>query len=268
MKTILVPVDFSHLSETAKKIAARIAEKTSAKIHFLHSEEEVTVGENGHKSETMLKMDSFSKGIKKTMVETFITDGAPYDDIINHCTEYKIDLLIMCPDKKKSNHSSYTTYTTLRVMRLANVPVLFLPPEADENLEIKNILFATDFCFTQDHKENILDAFEELASIAKLLGAEIELFYVKEPEKDVNLKFIKKNMKEFKELNKGIEVKFSIKENMDYVKEILEYAESSKKDAIAIIGHGSGNYYSELKKSNAESIIINANIPVFLFRVS
>jgi nucleotide-binding universal stress UspA family protein len=262
MKKILVPVDFSEASEIAVKTASAIADKTGAEIHLLHVTEEVVAGDESNNFKQQLQ--KFRSEIKGVRAQTFVTDGVPYDDVVSHAEEHHIDLIILCSDGTASYHSSYTASNILRITRPATCPVLIVPKQ-QRDLGFSKIVFVSDFTFEYDYREKVLDICCRLKSLTKDLSPEIDLLFIVtencDEEKIIGC------MEDFgkecglKDIGMKIEKAGSVEEGA------RNYAEKSGADIIAMIGHGSGNYYTQLRTSISEKIIEKAEIPVMIFRI-
>src|SRR4030042_4401354 len=173
IKKILVPVDYSECSDFACRYAAKIACKLGGQIRFLHAyytpsfdlielsgtvqiqsqlKEEVTVNLEKTERETA---EQFISAFKKQITECDpqnleisydVFPGIPEEEIINYCSHYKPDLVIMGThgkDKAKTIMGSVTE-TIIRHLRF---PVLAVPEKysfiGEKN--IKNLMYVTEF---------------------------------------------------------------------------------------------------------------------------
>ncbi|MBA3900337.1 MAG: universal stress protein [Bacteroidetes bacterium] len=260
MKNILVPIDFSEYSKTASAIAEKIAKVTGAEIHYLHTNESKNEHEKLHE-----KLNSFAPQSKEIKSKAFITDGVPFDDIINHSEEFESDLIIICSSGMESYHSSYATTNVLKITRLANCPVLIIPPNIKE-INLDKILFVNDFTYEIDYKEQVERVFQTLVELTKDFKPEINLLYVKQngiPEEK-----LEKCMIDFAESFDGMEIGSNIKESESVEDGAIGFAKETGADAICMIGHGSGNYFTELRVSVSEKVIEKADVPVILIKVT
>lgn len=266
MKNILVPIDFTESSESAKAIAIKIAKQTGAEIHYLHSSETVSVvreGNEEHQLEERLK--SFASGPKNVKVETFVTDGVPFDDIITHSEDFESGLIILCTDGSKTYHSNFSASNVLRVTRLASCPVLIVP-HSQKEVNFEKIVFASDFTYEFDYKEQVEKVFNNMLGLTSSFSPEINLLYVKmngEPEDKV-----KKCMEDFSGAFADVNIKSNIIRSKSVENGILGFSKEHGAGVVCMIGHGSGNYYTQLRTSISEKLIAKTDVPVLIIRVS
>jgi nucleotide-binding universal stress UspA family protein len=262
MRKVLVPVKLSKTLEAAKNAAVFVADKTGAEIHFLYVAEEQ---DNGNKNIlNREKLEKLASQIKDISTKTFITEGVPYDDIISHTEEEKIDLIIFCSDGTSGYHESYTAGNLLRVTRLSGCPVLIVPQDYDFK-SLNKIIFASDFTFETDYREKVLEVCKALKKLTQAFDPHIDLLFI--DTENCNHQKILSCMEEFGGACEIYGVGFKI-EKADTVDEgIVSFTKRNKSDAIAIIGHGSGSYYTQLRTSISEKLIEKAKVPVIIFRL-
>jgi nucleotide-binding universal stress UspA family protein len=264
MKKILVPIDFSESSEIAVKIAKELADLTGAEIDFIHVLETVPSEKEKYAEDPNQKLQSFilNKGIED--FKSFVTEGIPFDDVIMHCEEHQTDLIVLASEGTSKYHGTYTASNVLRITRLAPCPVLIIPSVVKE-FSAEKILFVNDFTYEYDYKEDVEKVFQSLIQLTSELSSEIDLLYIKlngQPEEK-----IKKCMSEF---SNGFsqDYKTIIATGKTVEEGALDYAKAKNYNIISIIGHGSGNYYTQLRTSICEKLIEISNLPVLVFRIS
>jgi nucleotide-binding universal stress UspA family protein len=260
MNNILVPIDFSEYSEAASAIAVKIASVTGAQIHYLHTNES-----KSNNQEIEEKLKAFTSKIKDVKTKTFIMDGVPFDDVINHSEEYDSGLIILSSSPVGAYHSSYTATNVLRITRLANCPVLIIPPNINK-VSLKHIVFVNDFSFEIDYKEQVEKIFQSLVDLTQDFKPEFDLLYVNQD--GANEEKLEKCMVDFAEGFSGQNLKTNIVKSESIEDGALAFAKKSGADVICLIGHGSGNYYTELRVSISERILEKADLPVILIRSS
>jgi nucleotide-binding universal stress UspA family protein len=262
MKKILVPVDFSESAKIASEAATIIAEKTGAEIHFLHVAEEVVAGEESNNFKEKLK--KFASELSAVKAKTFVTDGVPYDDIVSHAEEHNIDLIIVCSEGISGYHGSYTTGNILRIIRLATCPLLFIPKDFKFE-ELSNIIFVSDFTFEYDYREKVLASCCKLKELTTEFQPQVDLLFI--DTENCNEEKIMSCMEEFGKECDLQNIGFEIEKAESVDEGTLTFAKKKKADLIAMIGHGSGSYYTQLRTSISEKIIDSSEIPVMIFRL-
>jgi nucleotide-binding universal stress UspA family protein len=267
MKNILVPIDFSGQSEACRDIAVKIASKTKAVIHYIHTSESVAVEKEGNQEIQGIeeKLKSFASKSGNIKTKSLVTDGVPFDDVINYSEENNIDLIIISSDGTGTYHSSSMASNVLRITRLANCPVLIIPQNIRQ-LEINKIVFVSDFTYEYDYRENVEQVFQKLLDSTKDFKPKIELLYVK-LEEDSEEK-VKKCMMEFAESFEKKNIRPNIIKSKSVENGALGYAKEADADLICLIGHGSGNYYTQLRTSISEKLLEKTDLPILIIRVS
>jgi nucleotide-binding universal stress UspA family protein len=262
MKKILVPVDFSETSEVAVNIAKEFSKSAGAEIHFIHVTETVEVEKE--KQDPNHKLQSFilDHGIKN--FKSFVKEGVPYDDVVMHCEEHDTDLILLVSNGTNKYHGSYMVSNVLRITRLASCPVLVIPSDIKE-FAAKRILFVSDFTYECDYKEDVEKVYNKLINLTEDFSPEIDLLYVKtngQAEEKVE-----KCMKDFSEgVNKNTKTHITTAQTVE--EGAKEFAKNNNYDIISIIGHGSGNYYTQLRTSICEKLLEISDMPVLVFRIS
>jgi len=139
VNNILVPIDFSPLSERIVKDALVIANSFSAKIHLLHVMEKITAATftwldeeirqqfdvNEEKKQRVKDaLQKYENVLFKTPVEYVIRNGRSYEEIVKYAQEKEIDLIVMATrGYSKFEYFWSLGSTTERVVRLAPCPV-------------------------------------------------------------------------------------------------------------------------------------------------
>ena len=159
MKKILVPIDFSKPSEYAAKMAAMIAEKTSATVYLIHLIElpsgVVDMGFNSKFSvpESMLylrktreKILEFKKSFfsEDITVEYFIKINNAFEGIKKYAEKIDADLIIMGSKGHSDFEEILIGSNTEKVVRTSKTPVLVIKKDA-EKFKFKDLVFASNF---------------------------------------------------------------------------------------------------------------------------
>ncbi len=142
-KAILVPTDFSELSDKAIAYAVDIARQEGASISILHlvgmiqqcSDVYCLDGalvrdlEKRSTAQAKLLMEKQLRrmpALKKVHYKTSIKSGAPADGILQETEKRKIDLIIMGAHKKKGFIDRFLGSVADKVARSAKCPVLLI----------------------------------------------------------------------------------------------------------------------------------------------
>ena len=262
MKTILVPTDFSECAEHALKHACVLARKTKAKIILLN----VIVSDNSENApfmmallkETKKKMNRLKELPiwNKVEMRDFIEVGDVSEKVNAAAKKHKADIIVMGTHGAKGLNDVLIGSNAERVVRDAEVPVLSIQ-DGKENMQIKNIVFATDF--SEETKlvfpfiKSFADVFEAKCHLLKIIAD--SNFKARNLAKKEGEHFLKENgfgkypitiLSDFKSKASGIS----------------RFAEVNKADVIALGTHGRHGLAHFLKGSIAEDVVNYSFLPV------
>ncbi len=139
IKKILVPTDFSELSKAALPYAVDLAKKYGAKVIIFHSFDEdlltpivYEAGWDAEKYFAKLQTDfdaaveQFLEGvdIDGVEVESHLTSGKPFVEILRFVKEQGIDLIVMSTHGRSGIEHALLGSVTEKVVRKSSCPVL------------------------------------------------------------------------------------------------------------------------------------------------
>lgn len=186
ISNILVPSDFSEVSNNALKYAIGFALQTKSKIHVLHvksfpvldtsfpADAYATLIEEMNK----IAKDGLEK-LKKTLLEPAGVDydladisGFVNDEIENYAKSNEIDLIIMGTTGASGLQELLIGSNAATTVGRSEIPVMVIPPTFAFT-EIKHILYASDYT------EPEFPALSRLMYFAELNDAAISVLHVK-----------------------------------------------------------------------------------------
>lgn len=276
MKKILVPVDFSKPAENALRVAAELARKNKAELYVLHVVEmaETLFGTeqfniNDEQIIFFMKMAKkrFAKFLDKPYLEGLkvidsVEVGSPTMGINEVVENENIDLLVMGSNGASGIDEILIGSNTEKVVRHSNVPVLVVKQEF-ENLDIKNIVFASNF------EEENLHAFKHAKTFADSFDAKLHLLYVNLPGNQFySSEEITQQIKKF--LDKADMLDFDhIKIYNDYTIElgVINGAKALGADLIAMPTHGRKGLSHFFNGSIGEDVVNHSTLPVITFKI-
>ena len=269
MKRILVPTDFSAYAQSATALAVDIAAKTGAEITLIHSVftrldwASMSVNQRQEYPETLgltvdaeIKLDRLikSKIFDKVKVNSLVMHGAPYEQITKAATKYKADLIVMGSHGVNESNEYFIGSNIQKTMRQSSCPIITVKKEHN-NKKWKKLVFASNF------EENIKKEFQQIATLAKALGAGITLLFVNTPGNFKNSAEANSLMDKFISNNADIKMSKAIYNHKDLLKGIVEYCLETKADWLALVAHDrrrSPQYLIGV----TETLVFHANIPV------
>lgn len=279
MKNILIPTDFSSLTESALKVATEIARKNQAEVELLHIIEAPylapfsVMGDFAAKDkmDDVFVLKSMEKANKK--MQQILDDvryvgvrflpkikvGDPFTHFTNHIVEEPADLIITGTEGahsfltgifNTSNAEKLVMKSDCMVLSVKNIP---------ENFKIRNVLFATNF--EDDHPEFL----KQINKLQDLFDFKLHLVYVKallSPKSD--LQKIKQMESDFVEKHGIKNYDFQIYNDLTEYSGVTDYAKEIKADIIAISTHQHRGMH--LFGGLSEDLVNYAEQPVLTFK--
>jgi|GEM_PF-448417 len=172
---ILVPVDFSEISNNALEYALHLAKKTNAEIHLLHVYDlqvfmynpvQLSPPEYDLEEEIQQELEKLRKKVlsenPESKVVSHATLGVPVDEINGYSQKKKIDLIVVGTQGAGYIQERVLGSTTSLLIRSAKKPVMVIDKEVIFK-HPKQIVLAADFQKT-DHKK-VLEPLKDLAQL-------------------------------------------------------------------------------------------------------
>lgn len=274
MKKILVPVDFSDISENATRFAIELAEKNAAEITLLNSVhfEYYADYQFGSFSSAKTLMDevhdstveSMAEFVKKFDTNVTLDTKVDYTYLITAIKEMTkkqgYDLVVIGTKGCSGLEEVLVGSNTEKIVRNADCPVISVPGEASI-AGIKKILIPLDI---REIKSSFLN---EVSQLQKKMGAKLEFLWVKTPHNVENEERVSSELgKIFKE-HEIADFEFTIVNNVFPSDGILERAEEIKADMIAMHTHARRGISHWLAGSLTEDTVNHIKVPVWSFKL-
>lgn len=275
MKRILVPYDFSKVSEHALDFACQIAHKVKGDIMLLNVIDHPTPDsfrtmgiqnedplENLYIKKLYEKVgERLSEVIKKAkysdeLITSKIQLGNPFKTIIDQIVEENVDLLIVGTTGAEGLDEFFVGSNTEKIVRRASCPVISISDKAEVE-PIDKIVFASDFINTDDELVNKVKVLQET------LQAQLNIVKINTPASFTSTRHDTRQMEEFVD-KYGIE-NYTI-DIYNYKNEedgIVYYAEDIKADMIALGTNQRKGVGHFLSGSIAEDVVNHASVPVW-----
>lgn len=259
MNKILVPTDFTTVSEFAIKYACEIAEVTGYSVHILHivrSEKEV---DDANKK---LALQASTLGEKfKIKIQGMCKVGNIFDDIPMVAEEEKAQLVVMGTHGLRGMQFIVGS-NALRIISESTVPIIIIQDNNTRSAKLKKILAPLDL-----HKET-KQKLKIAADVAERFKAEVHLISPQETDEYLhnrltrNLAYAEGYMEERK-----LAYKTSVTESgsSGFVKELIKYARYAEIDLICILNTAEEQLIHAFGMDSEQKIITNdALIPVMV----
>ena len=275
MKKILVPYDFSKVSEHALDFACQIADKAGSEIMLLNVIEHPTA--DSFKTLGMQNVDPMEQLYIKKMYETVqeklagvVSDakyaddkistkiqlGNPFNTIIDQIVEEKVSLLVVGTEGADGLNEYFVGSNAEKIVRKASCPVITIQDKCE--LEpIEKIVFASDFQHADD------DFIAQLKDMQKTFDAQLNVVKINTPASFTSTRHDTKQMEEFVKKysieNYTIEI-YNYKNEEDG---IIYYSEDIGADMVALGTHQRKGVGHFLAGSIAEDVVNHSKIPVW-----
>ncbi len=269
MKQIIVPTDFSDLSQKGLELAVLLTNNIKANIQLVHvakfDAKHITLG----KEKILLKnitheltniIEKIHQSHPNIDIEYIIKEGKVHDEIINQANAFNNSFIVTSTHGTSGWEELFIGSNAYKIVASSSKPVFTLRGETIPK-QIKNIVLPLD---------NTLETLEKVpftAELAKLLGAQVHIVTVTESE----LKDIKINMEAHARQVKTYLNKYNIVSSIDHITGnnitdiTIEYAKKQKADLISVMTEQERSISNILLGSYAHQMINKSPIPVLLF---
>jgi nucleotide-binding universal stress UspA family protein len=256
-KLILVPTDFTKVSDTALEHAILVAKTIGAKIHVLH-----VVDNKKALGEIKLKLSALKERVyteTQVQINTGVRIGSIFEDIDKAALEMDADLIIMGSHGARGLQFLKGS-RALKLVTESEVPFIVVQERAIRPNGYQKIIVPLDL-----HKET-KQKLSVVADVANYFGSEVHLISPGETDEflknqlDRNIIFAKQYLDE-RRVN--YEVQITQNKSSDFVKDLLKYAAGIDADLICIMNFYGGSFMSVFSSNEEQHIITNdSQIPV------
>jgi nucleotide-binding universal stress UspA family protein len=280
MKKILVPTDFSPLSEKALSVAAEISRKTKAEIELLHVIDSPNEGDFSASGDTLTgagmndlyilkSIELAKKNFYKILNDvkyvgirfiTKIKSGDVYHHLSDIIVKEKIDLIVMGTEGTTGLFKGiFNRSNTEEVVMHADCLVLSVK-EGQKDFKIRNLVFTTDF---KDYSPVFI---KNLTDLQELFDFKLHLLYVDSVLNHTdNMDEVLINKEIFLKRFKIQNYEFHIHKDFTEYTGIIAYAEKIKADIIALSTHQQKGFWHWVG-GLSEDLVNYANVPVLTYK--
>jgi len=274
MKKILVPVDFSKVSEAATHFAVDLAKAKNASVLLLNSSRVNYVSEHPYEALSMAqqvvnqviesaeqRMSHLAGTLDKAVkVETKVSFLGILDAVKEETEFNDIDLIVMGTTGCSGWEEVLIGSNTERIVRSVKCPVISVPIGA--GTRINKIMIPLDL---MEIRRSFLN---EVSNLQQLFDCELEFLWVKTPHNIENEEVVSTQLEKlFNEYGIG-NYKLKIVKNIFPADGILEEAEASGSDMIAMATHARRGISHWLSGSLTEDTVNHVHVPVWTFKIN
>jgi nucleotide-binding universal stress UspA family protein len=193
---------------------------------------------------------------------TFLQYDAGQTDILDHSGHFQHDFIITGSSGTKGVLREITGSNVEEIVRKANVPVIVVKEE-DVTFPFKNIVFVSDF------KEDNINAFKQVISIANKCEARIHLLRIN-IESDFNSIELGLNpIEQLLQKCPGLKnYSMAVYNEPSVETGINSFIKEHPVDLITMVTHGKTGFLSLFSKSIAEGVTNHSKLPVMTIHIS
>jgi len=259
MKKILVPIDFTDLSEKVTEKAAFLCEMAGASMVLLHVTDKAS-----EKIPARARLDEIAGKISSKYhieCEKKIREGSIFKDIEAETRENEYLLVVIGTHGIRGLKQKLLGSDILKVITKVPAPVLVLQSTSSDRLGFNKIILpvATHLAY-----ENILRA---VVLIGKLFGSEVHIYSIERPGFEWP-DMLKKNLEKTRAIfdKNGIRyIRVNEKQtvlSIGFSSQTLQYAQKTGADLIAMMSVPSEEYHYFAQQDKENLLTNEAGIPV------
>jgi nucleotide-binding universal stress UspA family protein len=256
-KRILVPTDFTRVSDTALDHAALMAATIQAEIHVIH-----IVDNKKHVAEARMKLDTLKEIVRQERgfdIQTILRIGSIFEDIDKVAVEIDANLIIMGTHGLRGMQF-ITGSRALKIVTESSIPFIVVQERNIRPHGYHKLIVPLDL-----HKET-KQKLSLVADVAKYFNSKVHLISPGETDEflknqlERNLNFAEVY---FAERNIPYEVEVTESKSDGFVKALLKYSAAVEADLICIMNFHDNGFMGLFNQSYEQQLITNeAQIPV------
>ena len=269
MKSILVPTDFSDCARQASDVAARMAARLGARLHFItcldlpENWEQLSPQQRDMQpaaqqliNNTQLRFADLQRAYPDMEISTSFCAGKLVKAINRYAEAHGVDFVIMGSHGASGKNEFFIGSNTQKTVREVHRPVLVIK-EPIETVNFDKVVFASSF------HENEREAFLQFKEFVKPFVPEIHLVEVHTSSLfDPPYILSRQAMEEFRGLCAPFRCETHIFRNFSIDQGIRSFAETIGAKLIGISNHHRHPLRRMLTGSNVEALVNHSKIPV------
>lgn len=265
MKKIVVPVDFSEISEHALLYAIQLCKISNSSLHALHvlnpETNEADEQKKGQEAENKLKALQTKAEHAGDLKFTYrIVKGEPIKEIVHYSRLEKANMIVMGTKGESNLPSMVFGSNAANVISSADCPVFAIPENVPFKLP-KKITFATDY-----HPSDI-NILKFILEQVKAPGAQLNILHVALKNEDPAIEKLKMEelMQEATQKIDYNNFSFQLKAGDDINEEILKYIASDAADLFVTSTRQRNFWEKYFNEGVTRNIIRHSAIPILAF---
>ena len=269
INSILIPTDFSVLSESAIKVGIAIAKRQNTQVTLLHAVDllpyllptEVLLSSSKEvlsRKEEELK--ELSENIQKdtgVKADVKVLEGTPSDIICKLAYEENISLIVMGTHGVSGLREFFIGSEAFRVLKNATCPVLTIPGDWQKT-DFEKVLFPVRL------KPGTLDTYFYARPIVEKNNSELFLLGLYDQKKDMVEEEISMSINKVKQQldNDKVVFKSEISQSKDYPAKIIEMAKLYEADLIILTANLDHDFKAYFVGPFVQQVVNHSRLPV------
>ena len=269
IQSILIPTDFSELSESALKVGIAIAKRQNAEVTLLHVVDllpnllptEVLLSDS---QEVLFRMEEKLKELsakiqKETGVKAAVKalQGTPSDSICKLANKENMSLIVMGTHGVSGLREFFIGSEAFRVVKNATCPVLTIPGNWGKT-DFGKVLFPVRL------NPGTLDTYFYARPIIERNNSELYVLGLYEREKDIDNKEISISIDKLKDQlnNDNVLFRTGITQSKDFPAKILNLAKEYEADLIILTANLDNNFKAFFVGPFVQQVVNHSRLPV------
>ncbi len=277
MYKIVVPTDFSKLSEHALDVALNIARKTNGAVFLLNvigamknysfssmgggvsdeyiSEDDRFVLELHRSNEKRLKQLIAKHQHSGVPVYSFIEIDEVGEGVNQFADRLQCDMVVMGTSGENTLTEYFEGNHTEKVIRITHIPVLTIR-KALPNFDIKNVVFATDL------KTVAKEGVDQIEKFATFFGATVHMVHVSNDDTERVRKRMEAFAEEHETPHQVPELTINPLKGAKVEETIFNFAKEKNAEIIATVNHGRKGLMHLFVGGMSEQLVRDSQVPV------
>ncbi len=271
--TLIVPIDFTGISENAAVYAGNIAQQLKGRLILFHVYEKIPAGIDGtplvndpqaRYEVRMVALEKLKNGLLGIFPDITVTCIAEMGDSLLESIETlfakeNATMIVMGVTDDNLAEQLLMGTNAINIVNSGNIPVLTVPTGVTYH-GISDVVLAVDF---GDEKHKL--PFEHIREILELFNPKVHIVSVTENEPGSASEIEDKKAAITKALN-GFETNFAFIHESNFVEAISKFSVNQKIDLIMMVPRKRSFFTSLFRSSNTEKLVHNTFIPVLALR--
>lgn len=279
-KHILIPTDFSQVSENAFRYGLRLAEKLDAEItvlHIVYPQYEAMDVPVMSAQGTKLRMEAAKEALKSFMdrglnhardgsamsvsakVQSEIEIGSPVNVIGNYTEDGSFDLVLLGTQGEHNNLEKFLGTVSSGVVNHSKVPVLLIP-EGASFTEIDKIAYATNFNSAEAvHVRDTID-------LLGLMNVKLDLVHFDKSEKEKEIEKITFLKNTFRDAPGSYAFQFHTLEGDSLVESLNHFVEVHNVQLLVMFKQQRSFFDRLLHHSQTRDMAMSTAVPLLILK--